>query len=353
MMTESTIVRKFSKERHSETKTQYTAHGENSVLVASIDDEKTIESFAAYSAKNGELIASAASLLGMTLSVKAEAAEVTEGILSGEFQSLIIYTDDPKAAIVLACILMQKHLDYLISPESSEAMPDLSPAFEETVTDREKGRILVGYLAAFEKDASLVVTADKLDKAISSLFLSGKSRCILILPLLSDEYIPDFPKLVIRKGKSIISKGNNDTFKRLFLYTLDSFRIQPEKFIYAYLLNAIDSSDTLGTVRRITEHFRYTRDVDEEYGTSILHNALCSGDGCFTGCIASGGAAYKDSENDSADIIRYLVSLGFHYGKGGSHDLAGMGRELADSYKLGNMFRVMMEAGYDTTPEDL
>ena len=258
MMTESTIVRKFSKERHSETKTQYTAHGENSVLVASIDDEKTIESFAAYSAKNGELIASAASLLGMTLSVKAEAAEVTEGILSGEFQSLIIYTDDPKAAIVLACILMQKHLDYLISPESSEAMPDLSPAFEETVTDREKGRILVGYLAAFEKDASLVVTADKLDKAISSLFLSGKSRCILILPLLSDEYIPDFPKLVIRKGKSIISKGNNDTFKRLFLYTLDSFRIQPEKFIYAYLLNAIDSSDTLGTVRRITEHFRYT-----------------------------------------------------------------------------------------------
>lgn len=352
-MKRNKFTKKFNRDRWSSDNTaRYEAYGEDSSLVCLIDD-KAIKSFRAYSEKTGEFIAVDASC-GSLVSARCVSSVPSESVLKSSFRSMVIYSDNPVSAVILAYVLIQEHNpDYFVSLEGTEVPSGIADRFEETVTDNEKGRILTEYLAAFEPESTLIVTAGDLSKTLVSILMSDKLRCIVILPRSCRQQMVGIPKLAIESIEASISDKDNDEFKKLFLSTADSFGIKIDDFAYAYLLNDINPTDTLDTVRKVARRVHSLESVEEEYGTRILHNAACCHDGCYTGDIAQGGAAYKKSTEDCIEIVRYLVSIGLRYGKAGKDDLADMGYDLYDSYKLGNIFRTIMEAGYDTTLEDL
>lgn len=353
-MKRNKFTKKFNKDRWSSDKTcRYEAYGDDSSLVCFINDDKAIKSFRAYSEKTGEFIAVDASC-GSLVSARCISSVPAEPIMKSNFRSMVIYSDELKSAVALAYVLLNEiHPDYFVSLDGTEANPEIAEYFENTVTDSDKGRILAEYLAAFEPKSTLIVTAEDLSKTLVSLLMSDKLRCIVILPRSCRQHMVGIPKLAIESIEVSISDNNNDEFKKLFLSTVDSFGIKIDDFAYAYLLNDINPTDTLDTVRKVAGRVRSLESVEEEYGTRILHNAVCCHDGCYTGGVAQCGAAYKKSTNDCIEIVRYLVSIGLRYGKAGRDDLADMGYDLYDSYKLGNIFRTMMEAGYYTTLEDL
>ena len=354
-MKRNKITKKFRRKNEwaSENLSRYEAYGENASLVYLVNNDKAIEGFRAYSEKTGEFIAVDASC-GVLVSALCVSSVPSESVTKSSFRSMVIYSDDLKAAVALAYVLLKEiHPDYFVSLDGTEVNPEIADYFITTVTDSDKGRILTEYLAAFEPKSTLIVTAGDLSKTLVSLLMSDKLRCIVILPRSCRQHMVGIPELAIESIEASISDKNNDEFKKLFLSTVDNFGINLDDFAYAYLLNNINPTDTLDTVRKVAGRVRSLESVEEEFGTKILHNAVCCHDGCYTGGVAQCGAAYKKSTDDCIEIIRYLVSVGLRYGKAGRDDLADMGYDLYDSYKLGNIFRTMMEAGYDTTLEDL
>ena len=349
------IAKRFEKDKWpSDNPAIYEAYGEDSSFICFINDDKAIEGFRAYSDKTGKFIVADISN-GNLVSVIFDTEFAAESIIRGDFNSLVIYSDNPSEAIIAASILAQKmSLDYFVSFDGTEIPEELEDSFDEIVNDKEKGRILAEYLVSFDKNASLIITADKLSNPIVSLLDSEKISSIVILPASCERSEGSIPQLSICNIEASIQDEDNDKFKKLFLSTIDKFGVKPDDFIYAYLLNSINPTDTLDTVKNIAERIKWQiSSLEEKTGSSILRNAICCSDGCYTGCVAQGGAAYKNSVDDCIGIIRYLVSLDLRYGGADRGDISRMGYDLYDLYKLGNIFRTMMEAGYYTTLEEL
>lgn len=352
------LTTKFKTEHcHKYEETIYEAYGKDSILKCFISDsfgEKVIDEFAVYSNIEEELSIVDSSSLNLVYIRAIISKNNIERILKGKFNNLVIYADKPVEAAIFAYILLEnKKPDYFISLDATIIPQEYIKRFDEYVKDKEKGELLCRYLSTFKKDCSALITASDVTKDMLSLLYTNEVRCIVIVPTSSRTVALGIPSLRVKDIETQIYEEDNDKFKKLFLMLIDEFDIRVDKFIYAYLLNNINSTDTLRTIKEICHRTDNLYSLEEKYGTSILRNAVNCGDFCFTGCIAQGGAAYRNSVNDCLDIIRYLVSIGLRYSKFKINDISSMANDLHDSYKLGLIYKTIMEAGYSTTDEDI
>ena len=348
------LVIRTKRERYSKEKSaMYEAYGKDGMLICCLC-EGMVDAFCAYSAVREELTVMDSSSANL-LTIKVEASiKAAEKLLKGKFNNLIIFTDKPSEAVILAVTLFKdKSLDYFISLDSTSAAKDITYRFEEIVTEREKSELLCKYLSVFQKKKSVIITADDITKDVVSLLCTDEISCIAIVPPFKGKAVSGIPMISIKNITATIGKENNADFKSALLDITASLRIDIDDFIYPYLLNNINETDNLDIIIEICKRAYNIQTLEEEHGTSILQNAAMYSDHCFTGCIADGGAAYKNSENDCLDIIRYLVTKGLRYSKSTLYDISSMAVDLYDSYKLGLIFKTMIEAGYCTTEEDI
>ena len=352
------MITKFRRKQYSvEEETLYEAYGNETMLICYISEdyeESTINGFAGYSEETGILSLVDSSKIFL-VSIEAEISTgVTDKILKRKFDNLVIYTDSPFETAIFACTLLgNKKPDYFISMNDIELHQEFTHHFNEIVTDKDKGKILCRYLSAFSKECTVLIVADDITEEVSALLYTDEINCIVIVPATAKIGVLGVPKMLVKGISATVEEEDNDIFKKAFLKTIDTLDIKVDDFIYAYLLNNIDPTDTLQTVRTVCKRVHNLKSLEEKYGTSILMNAANCRDYCYTGCIAQGGAAYKNSINDCLDIIRYLVSIGMRYSKSNIYDISSMAIDLYDSYKLGMIFKTMMEAGYSASDEDI
>ena len=332
--------------------TCYKVFGKDSVLLCkSYDDDKTIDSFLVYVPATGELSAARARKWhGPAISLKAKISSVgnasIDEILDGSCNSFIIRTDDIGKGLLLAYLLFpDDKLDYLVSESNAEDVPGYFR--NEFISYEGKGRILVDYLAAFEENCSIITATDRLDSSLITLSQCSRVRSIFVVSSVTEELETCVPVLNAEYIEGDMLPHDNDSFKKNFLEVIGQYGISADERTYAYLLNDIDDTDKLETIRKIAGHIRRPREAENRQGTSILHNAITCRDYSSCGSIASGGAAYQNSKDDCVDIVRYLVTVGFRYrGSDVFDDIDRLPYELYDSYKLGLIFKTMMEAGY-------
>ena len=328
----------------------YRIYGADSVLICNVAClDKTVDSFFVYSPASGEFAAAKSfrfeePLVSLKAKVSAASSEIVENVISGLCNSFVIRTDDIDNGVLLAYLLFRgNNLDYLVSASGAKGLA--GSYYEKIVSDTRRGRILIDYLSEFEKKGSIIITADKFDSSLNALCSCSDIGSIVVVSSLSDVE-PSVPVLDVRNIEGRILPHDNDSFKKMFLETIRQHNIADQR-IYAYILNNIDSTDKLTTVMEIAKHIRRIETADEDYGTSILHNAIYSSGRASCGVIAHGGGAYRNGLNDCVDIVRFLVSRGLRYkSHSPNEDIGGMPSELYDSYNLGIMFRTLMEAGY-------
>ena len=310
-----------------------------------------INAFFLYSGKDEVLTAASSSYFGQLITIKGEIRNCShiEEILKGDFSRLVIRTDNLKDGLLLSYLLLHgEKIDYLVSPYAADTK---LYGVNETVSDREKADILVRYLAAFEKNCS-IITASESSDALPRILSCNSSRCIAVIPYDSVLQLPSaIPELEIKDFEGGIEKHNNDSFKKLFLSAVDDNNIGICSFVYAYLINNIDRTDRLETIQRIARRIRRLPEIEREYGTSILRNA-CSDTSGHEGLIATGGAAPFDS-SELINIVKFLVSLGLGYGYQPYSDLCRMAIDLNDSKPLPIIFKAFIENGYKASNEDI
>lgn len=332
--------------------TCYKVFGKDSVLLCkSYDDDKTIDSFLVYVPATGELSAARARKWhGPAISLKAKISSAgnasIDEILDGSCNSFIIRTDDIGKGLLLAYLLFpDEKLDYLVSESNAEDVPGYFR--NEFISYEGKGRILVDYLAAFEENCSIITATDRLDSSLITLSQCSRVRSIFVVSSVPEELETCVPVLNAEYIEGDMLPHDNDSFKKNFLEVIGQYGISADERTYAYLLNDIDDTDKLETIRKIAGHIRRPREAENRQGTSILHNVITCRDYSSCGSIASGGAAYQNSKDDCVDIVRYLVTVGFRYrGSDVFDDIDRLPYELYDSYKLGIMFRTLAEAMY-------
>ena len=354
------LITRFKREKYSmDGETIYEAYGNQTMLSCYISEdfgESIVNGFVGYSERTGRLSLVDLSRLAL-VSIEAEmTTSIAEKILKRKFENLVICTDSLYETVILAIMLFrEKKLNYFISMNDTALHQEFTRCFDEVITDNDKCQILCRYLSAFKKECTVLIVADDITKEVLSLLYTDEINCIVIIPTTAKTRALGIPQMMIKGISAIVEEENNDKFKRTFLEIVDVLNIQVNDFIYAYLLNSINSTDKLQTIQAICRRVRRLNlsSIEEKYGTSILKNAAYWSDNCFTGCIAQGGAAYVNSLNDCLDIIRYLVSIGLRYSKSYIYDISSMATDLYDSYKLGMIFRTMMEAGYSAADEDI
>ena len=328
----------------------------DSVLICNVDSfHKLLNSFFIYSHASGELFAVRVfdwkdPLIVFNAKISSESEEILENIADGMYGSFVIRTDDADNGLLFAYLLFQDDsLDYLVSPSDAKGLAGCY--FENIINERRRGQILIDYLAEFEKKGSLIISADRFDSSLQALYSCPDIRSITIVP--SDTEIDrSIPVLDIRESNGQVIQHDNDLFKRMFLDGLEMHDFKVDKRVYAYLLNKFDQTDKLETVRNIAERIRNLKAADDEYGTSILHNAVNQSSNLRCGVIASGGGAHADIQDDSISIVRYLASRGLRYKAEYPYEnIEGMSAEMYDSYNLGIMFRTLIESGYRASNE--
>lgn len=314
-------------------------------------NSRYIDTFFMYSGKDETLTAASVSYLRQLITIKGKVKNRShiEEILKGDFNNLVIRTDNLKTGILLSYLLFhEKKIDYLVSPYATDTK---LYGVNEIVSDRAKADILIRYLAAFEKNCS-IITASESSDALPLILSCNSSRCIAVIPYDSVLQLPSgISELEIRNLEGCIEKHNNDSFKKLFLSAVDDNNIEISSFVYAYLINNIDSTDRLETIHRIARRTRRLPEIEREYGTSILRNA-CSDTSGHEGLIATGGAAPFDS-SELINIVKFLVSLGLRYGYQPYSDLCRMAIDLNDSKPLPIIFKAFIENGYTAPDEDI
>ena len=359
-MKKNTLIKSYPKEsewRDSES-SLYKAYGDDgSIFACDIDDLK-ISGIRVYSSITGTL----------TLAIKAYGNNIwmemavspanIERLLSKEYKNIIIRTFDERNGMIAGFLLssiIKREPCYLIS---ASGVPDLLSNVGELITDARKAITLLDYLSLFDKEAGIISAGVDIHTLVNALSCPGISM-VAIVPEGSEinNLTEDTAILDIRDIAVTVQEDSNDLFKKEFLRIIDDYGIKPDEVIYAYLLNDIDRTDTLETIRTIVEkHVNkwHLNSFDNKYGTSILYNAVTCHDGCFTSMAAQCGAAYADSVNDCLDIIRYLIHKGFKYNPHSSdkYDIAEMANALYDSYKIGKVFRTMIEQGYNISNDD-
>ena len=330
---------------------------DDSILILDIDDLK-ISGIWAYSAIMKKLEFAVKSC-GENILMKMVASSTDmEGILSREYRNVIIRTSDKYNGMIVGSILfsnIKKELYYLIS---ASGIPDILSNFGDSITDARKAATLLEYLSLFEEEARVVAAGVDTNILVQALSCQSISM-VAIVPEETElnDYPSDTAIIDIKDIAVTVQENSNDLFKKEFLKIVDNYGIKPDEFIYAYLLNDIDRTDTLETIRTIVENYVNKWSLssfDNDYGTSILYNAVNCHDGCFTSMAAQCGAAYADSVNDCMGIIRYLIHKGFKYNPHSrdKYDIAEMANTLYDSYKIGRVFRTMIEQGYNISNDD-
>ena len=336
----------------------YKAYGnDGSTFACDIEDMK-ISGIRAYSPITGTLTLATKAYGNNVWMEMAVSSEDMEEILSGEYRNIIIRTSYECNGVIAGSLLssvIKKDPCYLIS---ASGIPDLLRNSGESITGMRKAAALLEYLSLFDKDAGIIAAG--MDIHIIAQTLS--CPCISMVAVVPEgTEVKDLPEdtavLDIKYISVTVHEDSNDLFKKEFLRIIDDYGIKPDESIYAYLLNDIDRTVTLETIRAIAENHvnKWTLgSFDNEYGTSILYNAVNCHDGCFTSVAAQCGAAYADSVNDCLDIIRYLIHKGFKYNPHSSdkYDIAEMANALYDSYKIGRVFRTMIEQGYNISNDD-
>lgn len=337
----------------------YESYGDNgSIFACTIDFfiNQYISVVKAYSSETGKLYVMGYfddKLIIADCSVSS-AADI-EGVVAGKYRSIVLQSEDTQNALLIGSILSDitsEESCYYVSLGGS-----LMPSFldgEYVIKDSRKGYSLVDYLSLFEVRAGVAVAGGDAG-ILKQLLLCREIKSAVVIPsdIELDGLPDDIAALRINDLRIEIALRSNDTFKRSFIRIAEESHADLDNRIYAYLLNDIDRTDTLDTIRTICERkVGYNASsLDEEYGTSILYNAVNCSDGCHTGCISDGGAAYVPSIGEGLDIIRYLVTKGFRYS--GHNGFAGMANDRYDSFKLSSVFRTMMEAGYEAINDDL
>lgn len=354
MKDKRTIVKENVKQRN----IVYSTCSADSVLLCNVDSfNNVMNSFFIYSPSSGELSAVRVldwknPILVFRAKVSAESEEIIENIAGGMYGSFAIRADDADNGLLFAYLLFQDNsLDYLVSSSSAKGLAGCKG--EKVIEDRRRGQILIDYLAEFEKKGSIVISADKFESSLQALCSCPDIRSIAVVP--SDTGIDSsIPVLDIREAEGQVLQHDNDFFGKMFLDCLERHNLKVDKRVYVYLLNNIDQTDKLETVRNIAERIRNLKAADDEYGTSILYNAIRLSSDNHCGVIASGGGAHADVQDDSIAIIRYLVSRGLSYKAEYPYDdIEGMASEMYDSFNLGIMFRTLIEAGYHVADETI
>ena len=336
----------------------YKAYGEDgSIFVCDIEDLKIsgIRAFSAITEKLTLVFKTYGEIICMEMIVS---SLDVEGILSEEYRNIIIRTPDECNGMIAGSLLssaIKKDPCYLIS---ASGISDLLSNSCESITDMRKADALLAYLSLFNKEAGIIAAGVDIHTLVQTLSCPSISM-VGIVPEGTEinNFTEDTAILDIKDIAVTVHEDNNDLFKKEFLKLINDYGIKPDEFIYAYLLNDIDRTDTLGTIRTIVEEYVdkwCLNSFDNEYGTSILYNAVNCHDGCFTSMAAQCGAAYADSVDDCLDIIRYLIHKGFRYNPHSSdkYDIAEMANALYDSYKIGRVFRAMIEQGYNISNDD-
>ena len=338
----------------------YIAYGDDgSVFVCDIEDLK-ISRIRAYSPISGMFkLATKAYGNNIWMEMAVYSSDM-EGMLFRKYRNIIIRASDECNSMIVGSLLssaIKKDPCYLISTSDSST-PDIFCNFGESITDAKKAAALLEYLSLFDKEAGIIAAGVDIHTITQTLSCPSISM-VAIVPEGSElnDYPDDTAILDIKDIAVTVQEDSNDLFKKEFLKVVDDYGIKPDESIYAYLLNDIDRTDTLETIRAIAEEYINKwrlSSFDSEYGTSILYNAVNCHDGCFTSMAAQCGAAYKDSVDDCLDIIRYLIHKGFKYNPHSSdkYDIAEMVNALYDSYKIGRVFRTMIEQGYNISNDD-
>ncbi len=340
------------KDNGEEKRSFYETSNDGSHLLCRIDEifrSKYVESFCYCS--EIDFIAAMNTSWGNMISTKGEAKDnsTIKELFKSDSDNLIIRTDNMEAGILLASILFHDEwIDYLISPYASETIYKI----REKVSDTAKADILIRYLAAFNIKCTAIVALDSCE-ALPLLLSCSNARCIAIVPPTYSIQLPaDVPILEMKHLEGCMTEHDNDSFKKLLMKVIDDYMLQVNDFIYAYLINNIDSTDRLETIQSIAGRIRRLPEIEREYGTSILRNA-CSDTSSYEGHIAIGGASPSDSEN-LLKIIEYLISLGLGYEHKPYNDMAKMAIDLHDSQHLPIIFRALIENGcYYLTAEDI
>lgn len=338
----------------------YIAYGDDgSVFVCDIGDLK-ISGIRAYSPISGTFkLATKAYGNNIWMEMAVSSSDM-EGILFRKNRNIIIRTSDEYNGMIAGSLLssvIKNDPCYIIS-SSDSSTPDMLCNFGESITEAKKAAALLEYLSLFDKEAGIIVAGVDIHTLVQMLSCPSISMVAIVPEGTEVKDLPEDTAILDIKDIAVtVQEDSNDLFKKEFLRIIDDYGIKPDEVIYAYLLNDIDRTDTLETIRTIIEkHVNKWRlnSFDNEYGTSILYNAVNCHDGCFTSMAAQCGAAYADSVNDCLDIIRYLIHKGFKYNPHSSdkYDIAEMANALYDSYKIGRVFRTMIEQGYNISNDD-
>ena len=190
-----------------EQSTMYEAYGKDEMLVCCIS-EGAVDSFSSYSAQTGKLVVMDSYAFDL-LSIEAEAEiRSAESFLKGKADRLVIFTDKPSEAILLAATLFtDKTPDYFISLDSTTVPNEIEYRFNEIVLEKDKGELLCRCLSVFKKKKSVIITADDISQDVVSLLCTSAVNCIAIVPPFSGKAVAGMPLVQIKSIKATMGKG--------------------------------------------------------------------------------------------------------------------------------------------------
>ena len=309
-------------------------------IIALAVDGSSVSSVLVYSEKTS-MLTGVGTIKGMDIALEARISSSSlEKILTGKSRAYVMNTDDSASSMILGAMLSCNDHRYIIS---TGRIPGVLNGEGEIVEGMKKAFVMTDYLALFGKDACVIVSGLN-PLGLRDLLSNSSIRCIAIVSegcssgCLASCLPRDTALIDIISIDTELYAHDNSVSRMKILNIIDSCGIRADRKILAYLLNDIDDTDSLETVREISEkHMNCSRlyGIDSLYGTEILRNAI--------------------SQQACIYIIRYLVRMGFRYNPHPSdeHDISRMVLELYSSPELGKIFAVMMEQGYSVSAEEI